>query len=228
LFPDITVVEADARTFPFESLGANLVVYGNVPYVYSTEILFNLIRSATQIDRVILLLQREFVERMAAKPGGKTYGILSVMVQLWADVEMGSIIGGGSFHPPTKVESRLVLLRFHRTPRYQVKNYELLRSVVRAAFSQRRRMITNSLRSLGYGTPEQIRTALERSGIPITDRAERVPIEKFVRLAEEVATFAPALTESSNPFPTAPISEIDSFDEAEGKVREEKIDETNR
>lgn len=185
-FPALTVCEGDARVFDLSQFGKGVHLYGNVPYSYSTEILFNVIEWRAFVARATLLLQREFVERMAAPPGSKTYGILSVMVQLVADVALGPTIGGGAFTPPTKVESRVVRLDFLPNPRCGVSNLPLFRRVVRAAFAQRRRMIGNSIRTLGVGSPEELRAALVAAGIEPTDRAERVGMAQFARLTEAI------------------------------------------
>lgn len=191
-FPQVHLHQGDARAFDFTSLGAPLTVFGNLPYVYSTEILFHLVSHVPAVRRAILLLQKEFVDRMASPPGSREYGALSVMVQLWAEVKKGPVISGGSFHPPTKVDSRLVELRFATEPRVPVLDLVWFRRVVKAAFSQRRRMLSNSLRSLGVVSEESIREALQRVSVDGTRRAETLSLDEFHRLASALAQRTPS------------------------------------
>ncbi len=119
-FPGINIINRDVRKVDFSELGKDLVVFGNLPYVFSTDIVFHLLAHHQVVKRAVLMLQREFAERMAASPGGRTYGVLSVGCQMQADIILGPIISGDSFHPPTSVESRLVEMRM-ASQRDQVK-----------------------------------------------------------------------------------------------------------
>jgi len=186
-FPDLNVIEADARTFDFSTLGADLVVFGNLPYVFSTEIIFHLIEQRASITRAVCMLQREFVERLAATPGGRDFGVLSINVQRWADVRAGPIIPGTAFHPPTKVQSQLVELAFLPESRIRVSDEKWFARVVRAAFHQRRRKLPNSLASAGLGKLDEMRAALADLDIDPNLRAESLSLEQFGRLAEGLA-----------------------------------------
>ena len=184
--PGLNVICADARTVDFRQIGENLTVFGNLPYAFSTEIIFHLIESAAHIQRAVLMLQKEFVERLAASPGGKTYGALSVGCQLHVDIITGPVIPGRSFHPPTAVDSMLMEMRFLKTPRFAVSSYVMFRRVVRAAFSMRRKKLSNSLRSLGMFSNEMTKEILERAGIDPSRRAETVSVEEYVKLSNIV------------------------------------------
>jgi 16S rRNA (adenine1518-N6/adenine1519-N6)-dimethyltransferase len=186
-FPQLKVYEGDARSFDLASLGKRLVVFGNLPYVFSTDIIFHLLEHRSVCAEAILLLQREFVERLAAPPGGRDYGSISVAVQQWSDVVIGPIVPGNSFHPPTKVESAVVRLRFRSTPRAEVRDAKWFERVVCAAFHQRRKTLLNSLGSLGNRDRVAISSALAASGIDPMRRAETLSIEEFAKLAEALA-----------------------------------------
>lgn len=181
-FPDINVLHSDVRAVDFKSLGDKLLVFGNLPYIFSTDIIFHLILYRTVVNRAVLLLQKEFAERLASPPGSKVYGSLSVACQLWADVILGPKVKGASFHPPTQVESRIVTLKFLDGPRFPIEDPLWFEKVVRASFSQRRRMVHNSLLSGGF-LRENVEEALESCGINGTRRAETLSIEEFVKLS---------------------------------------------
>ncbi len=185
-FPAAKIIERDARLVDFSEIGTDLFVFGNIPYVFSTEIVFQLLKHRQNIAHAVLMTQREFAERVAASPGGREYGSLSVAVQVFADVELGPIVPGDSFHPPTAVQSRVMKLSFLKTPRVAVKDPDYFEMVVRAAFSQRRKKVLNSLLSRGRWTKEVLLRALELSGISPDTRAEQIDIAHFAGLAEHL------------------------------------------
>ena len=183
-FPSLHVINQDVRTVDFSTIGSDLTVFGNLPYVFSTEIVFTLIDQRAAVRRAVLLLQREFAERLAAPPGGRDYGTISVACAVWADLELGPVIAGDRFHPPTKVESRLVELRLRTTPRVDVGDPEWFRKVVKAGFLQRRKKLSNSLAASGMFSRAAIAAALEASSIDGSRRAETLSLEEFARMAE--------------------------------------------
>ncbi len=185
-YPNIKIVNQDVRQVEFSSLGEGLTVFGNLPYAFSTEIVFHLIDSFHSIKRAILLLQKEFAERMAANPGGKDYGVLSISCQLWADLKLGPVIRGDAFHPRANVDSRLVELSFLPSCRYQITDLVWFKKVVKAAFLQRRKKIVNSIMAAGIVRREALMEALARASISPDCRAEMVSISAFVALSEEL------------------------------------------
>ena len=185
-YPSAKIISADVRTIDLGSLGDDLIVFGNLPYSFSTDIVFHLIEHGSHIRHATLLLQREFAERLAAPPGGRDYGRLSVATQMYADVTLGKIVPGSSFHPTTEVESRLVKLSFLKTPRFAIPDKAWFERVVKASFSQRRKKLLNSLKASGFFAPEQIVAALSGSGIDPNRRAETLSISEFVALSEEL------------------------------------------
>jgi 16S rRNA (adenine1518-N6/adenine1519-N6)-dimethyltransferase len=182
-YPNAEIVNEDVRFVDFSEIGKDLFVFGNIPYVFSTEIVLHLIAFRTSVRHAVLMVQREFAERLAAAPGGRTYGSISVAVQLWADVELGPIVPGTAFHPPTEVESRVMKLSFLEEPRVPVGDTLHFELVVRAAFSQRRKKLVNSLVSRGKWTKEVVLTALERAGISPDVRPEQLSIAQFAEMA---------------------------------------------
>jgi 16S rRNA (adenine1518-N6/adenine1519-N6)-dimethyltransferase len=185
-FPGVEVVQADARSWPYSSLvrprGGRVVVVGNLPYSAGTAILTALIAARSAIDEIVIMLQREVAERVAAVPGSKSYGSLSVLTQLVSDPTVVLRIPPGAFRPPPKVESALLRVRVLPAPRVTVPEEESFRAVVRAAFAQRRKTIANSLAAALALPSDRVRDALQVARIDATRRAETLSLEEFAHL----------------------------------------------
>jgi 16S rRNA (adenine1518-N6/adenine1519-N6)-dimethyltransferase len=131
--------------------GPPLRIVGNLPYNISTPLLFKLLQQRSAILDMHFMLQREVVERMAAQPGGKEYGRLTVMLAAYAEVEALFDVGPGAFQPPPKVWSAIVRLRPAAGPRFDMGDDGALRTLVTAAFSYRRKTLKNGLKTLLTG-----------------------------------------------------------------------------
>ena len=188
LFSNAEVRRADARRFDFSTLPAlrpspagRVVVVGNLPYSVSKPILERLVEARTAISEMVLTLQKEVAERVAAEPGGKEYGALSVLTQLYCEVRPVMTIPAEAFRPPPKVESVVLHLRVLLAPRVAVDERRFHR-VVKAAFRQRRKIIANGLAG-GLRLPvETARRCLEAAGIDPARRAETLSLEEFARV----------------------------------------------
>jgi len=181
---ELRIHNCDALKFNLCELteaGEPLRVVGNLPYNISTPILFHLLDHAECIKDMHFMLQREVVERMAADPGSKTYGRLSVMLQARCDVIPLFDIGPGAFTPAPRVDSAFVRLEPHRSARYQIDDYPLFQRLVTAAFSQRRKTLRNGLRNLL--SEAEIRIA----GVDPGGRAEQLSVTAFAALANAAA-----------------------------------------
>jgi 16S rRNA (adenine1518-N6/adenine1519-N6)-dimethyltransferase len=187
MFPHAEIVNADVRYSDLSEIGSDLYVFGNIPYVFSTEIVFHLLAFRSSVHQAVLMTQREFAERLAAGPGGRTYGSISVAVQLFADIELGGIVPGDAFHPPTAVESRVMKLILRTEPRYPISDYIHFQSVVRAAFAQRRKKIINSMAAGGRWSRERLVEGFAQAGISPDTRAEQVSVEAFAALDRALA-----------------------------------------
>ena len=174
--PDVEVAEADAKSFDLTAVapGERIVVCGNLPYHLSSPILFHLLDQRSAVRRAVLLLQREVAERVAASPGGRDYGLLSVLLQLVADARIGLRVDRHAFTPPPEVESSALVLDFLPTLRAEVRDERRFRALVKAAFSQRRKTLWNALKPLAGG-----REALERAGIDPQRRGETLSVAEF-------------------------------------------------
>ncbi|MBI4588596.1 MAG: ribosomal RNA small subunit methyltransferase A [Candidatus Rokubacteria bacterium] len=188
--PHVEIRQADARRFEYRTLPAlrpspqgRVVVIGNLPYSASKAILEQLVEARTAVSEMVLTLQKEVAERVAAEPGSKRYGALSVLTQLYCDVRVVMTIPPGAFRPPPEVDSAVLHLRVLPAPRVPVANEREFRRVVKAAFSQRRKNLANALAGgLGCG----LATARQRvaaAGIDPRRRAETLFLNEFSRLS---------------------------------------------
>jgi len=157
--------------------GPPLRIVGNLPYNISTPLLFRLLKQRAAIADMHFMLQREVVDRMAAAPGGKDYGRLTVMLAAYAEVQALFEVGPGAFHPKPKVWSAIVCLRPSAEPRFDIGEDGALRTLVTAAFSHRRKTLRNGLK--GLLTVEDIETC----GIDPQLRPETLAPAQFGLLA---------------------------------------------
>jgi len=184
----LSVHAGDVLEFDFAALPRELRVVGNLPYNISTPLLFHLARYAERIRDMHFMLQKEVVERMVARPGGRDYGRLSVMLQYRFDMELLFEVAPGAFTPPPQVESALV--RMWPRPQAQLKaaSEAGLAQVVRHAFAQRRKTLRNSLAGLLEAGD------FAALGIAPGLRAENLDVADFVAISNHLAKkqYAPA------------------------------------
>ncbi len=163
-------------------------VIGNLPYNISTPIVQHLIDSRDCISELVIMLQREVVERMTAKPGGKEYGYLSVMVQLYCEIDRLFDVPPGAFRPAPKVQSSLCRLRLSLEPRIRVKDEKQFLEVTQVIFSQKRKTILNNLRAglgrLGLSTIADCQQRVATTGLDLRRRAETLTIDEIALLAD--------------------------------------------
>jgi len=187
--PNLTLVEGDflESDWLLKHRPANPVrVAGNLPYNVASPILFRLIDvydSGIPLADATLMLQREVVDRLVARPSTKEYGVLSVLVRLSADVERLLNIPAGAFRPAPKVQSALVRLRFH-SPSPKPLNRQIFARMVQAIFTRRRKTLENALLAFRPGDRAAISAALAQSGIDGRRRPETLDISELVRLSD--------------------------------------------
>ena len=181
---NVRVHRRDILQFDLAELGENpagLRVVGNLPYNISTPVLFHLLKMSPLVTDMTFMLQREVVERMAAVPGGRNYGRLSVMLAYHCAVERLFHVPPEAFRPQPKVHSAVVRLRPHRPRPLRAVDDDGLAAVVRAAFGLRRKTLRNSLKSLA--APE----LLERLPLDPGARAEQLGVADYVRISDAIA-----------------------------------------
>lgn len=183
---NVEIQFGDALAYPYGTLPLGTVVVANLPYAISTPLLFRLLEAHDRIDRMVLMLQTEVAKRLAARPGTKDYGILSVLTQYRTVPSLAFRVSSSCFRPPPAVSSTVVTLAVRRAPAVAVADEPLFVRTVRAAFAHRRKTLVNSLRDEGFSS-EQIVPALETAGINPGCRAESLTIEQFGALANALA-----------------------------------------
>jgi len=142
--PNLDLRQTDALAFEFQTLRSpdpegHVVVVANLPYAISKPLLLRLFEARGAIHRMVLMLQREVAERLSAAPGGKAYGLLSVVAQLWADLTLCSTVPPSAFSPPPKVESAVIRIVFRTAPKVPLPDEQAFLRIVKAAFGQRRK-----------------------------------------------------------------------------------------
>lgn len=196
--PGVAVLCQDVLTFDLAALareaGRPLKVAGNLPYQITSPLLFKLTAAKEAVRLAVLMMQQEVAERLIAAPGGKDYGILSVILQYHFTLVRLFTLGPGNFYPPPKVDSTVVSLA-PRRPEPQADDPNLLARVVKAAFGQRRKTLKNSLTagaaSLGL-SPEALLTTLKALGLDPGRRAETLSVAEFVALSNRLGALRQA------------------------------------
>lgn len=177
----LNLIGADALTIDYSQFGEKLRVIGNLPYNISTPLLLRLVRYAPYIEDMHFMLQKEVVERMAAVPGTRDYGRLTVMLQYHCEVEHLFNVPPEAFDPAPKVDSAIVrLLPYSKSP-FDVVAVEDLERLVASAFAMRRKTLNNNLK--GIISAEQ----LLELGIDGSRRPEQITVAEYVQLAKFVS-----------------------------------------
>ncbi len=155
-------------------------VVASLPYNVATPIIFRLLGSKGAISEATLMLQREVAQRIAASPGTKAYGALSVFVQLYATVETICEVGPQSFYPAPKVRSQVIQMIVQELPKIEILDAALFRRIVKAAFGRRRKTLKNALKVFGG---EDLGIVEKNSGLDLQRRGETLSVEEFAHLA---------------------------------------------
>jgi 16S rRNA (adenine1518-N6/adenine1519-N6)-dimethyltransferase len=178
---EVVVGDALAVDWHARASSARLKILGNIPY-YITSPLIEKALTPPLPERVVVLVQREVAERLAAAPGGKRYGALSVGVQAVCRVEKLFVVRAGAFRPPPRVDSALVRLTPRPDPAVTPAEVAAFRAFVTACFSRRRKQLRNAVMAATGASRHAVSGLLERLGIAATLRPESLAPEEFARL----------------------------------------------
>jgi 16S rRNA (adenine1518-N6/adenine1519-N6)-dimethyltransferase len=187
---DVRIVAGDALTEdPDRLMPSPVRIVSNLPYDCGTAIVERFLSMPGRVEDMIVMLQREVCERIAASPGGKSYGRLSIHTQLAADVRLGRLVPPGCFRPAPKVESQIVRITPLERLRYEVGERRVFDSLVSVAFQGRRKMMRNTVgawidRRCGEGAAE---SAFESAAVSPEQRPETVAIDRFAALSAWVS-----------------------------------------
>ncbi len=185
--PAVTVETGDALTFDYRArlAGEGWRCVSNLPYNVATPVVLRLLTDAPQVERLVVMVQREVGERLAAVPGSKAYGAPSVRVAYHATARLCGAVPANVFVPRPKVESVLVCLERRRTPAVDVSSPALMFELVHAGFAQRRKMLRRSLRPL---LGDRADAVLVSAGIDPSRRAESVGLDGWAAIAQEASS----------------------------------------
>lgn len=191
-YSNVEIIHGDFLKYdlalPAREAGGRIQVVGNLPYNITSPVLFKLMEHAELIKRATLMVQSEVAERILASPGGREYGLLSVLLPYHAAVEMLVDVPPGAFHPRPKVGSSVISVDFTRPYHRRARNESFFRTVVKASFSMRRKMVKNGLVKAGtlHAGLQEIVDALTASGIDPKARAETIPLDRFITLSDNL------------------------------------------
>jgi 16S rRNA (adenine1518-N6/adenine1519-N6)-dimethyltransferase len=167
--------------------GRKIVVLGNLPYNISSQVLVKLIIHRNFLSRAVLMFQKELSERICAKPGGKDYGRISVMLRYCADIGKIADVKASLFFPKPKIDSQIIEIRFKERPDFPAGNEKFFFSVIKAAFGKRRKTLKNSLSGSELEIDAKTAvSALNSAGIDPVRRAETLTVEEFVKLSNAI------------------------------------------
>ena len=192
-YDNIVLHRGDALKFDFLSesrkWGEKFKVVSNLPYNISTQLLFCFVEMREAFSGMTVMLQKEVAERIVAVPGGKQYGVLSVLLQLYCDTSIQCIVAPSSFYPRPKVESAVVRFNFFQKPRVEIEDEAIFRKVVRASFGHRRKTLKNALKNVGFFNLKagEIEVHLRKAGIDPRRRGETLSLGEFAALSEAIS-----------------------------------------
>ncbi|MFN2927475.1 16S rRNA (adenine(1518)-N(6)/adenine(1519)-N(6))-dimethyltransferase RsmA [Lachnospiraceae bacterium YH-ros2228] len=182
---DILKVDLD-QIAEEKNQGRPFKVVANLPYYITTPILLQLLTGHAPVESITVMVQKEVAERMQAGPGSKDYGALSLAIQYYTDPEYICTVTPDNFIPRPKVDSAVITLRIRKEPKVQARDEKLLFELIRAAFSQRRKTLLNSLSNARISdiSKEDVRQALLAMGLDEGIRGEKLSLEDFARLSD--------------------------------------------
>ena len=184
-YEHLNVVQGDILKTDIAALmgGAPFKVAANLPYYITTPILLSLLEQKLPITRIVTMVQKEVAERMTAPPGGRDYGALSVAVQYYTEPEIVLDVPPNCFLPAPEVESAVIVCAVRHTPAVAVKDEKVFFRVVKAALGQRRKTLSNALKTTG-APKEQIEAALAAAKVDAARRGETLSLAEFAVVAD--------------------------------------------
>lgn len=182
-YENVRVINADVLELDVNSAmgGKTFKVAANLPYYITTPIIFALLEKKLPLERMVIMVQKEVAERITAAPGGKDYGALSVAMQYYTEPEIAFIVPPSSFIPRPSVDSAVVVCKNRTVPPVEICDEKLFFRLVKAAFSLRRKMLSNALKNMGI-TSQQAQEWLNLAGIDPKRRGETLSLQDFANL----------------------------------------------
>ncbi|XID91772.1 16S rRNA (adenine(1518)-N(6)/adenine(1519)-N(6))-dimethyltransferase RsmA [Paenibacillaceae bacterium WGS1546] len=181
------VLKADLHRLWTDSFAGldGVSVVANLPYYVTTPIIMRLLEERLPIENIVVMVQKEVAERIAAQPGGKAYGTLSIAVQYYCEPELVCVVPGRAFMPPPNVDSAVIKLELRPEPAVRVPDEALYFRVVHASFAQRRKTLANNLAALaGKERKGELGELLRECGVLPERRAETLTLQEFANVCE--------------------------------------------
>lgn len=190
-FKNICIIKEDVLKLDIENLqnllGLKFKVVANLPYYITSPIIMKILSNRHIVDMAVIMIQKEVAERLISPPGKKDYGVLTIAVELYADVDIVCYVPKGAFIPPPRVDSAVVKIVPKKNPKIKLCDEKFFFEVVRSSFGERRKTIRNSLKSQ-LRLPIDVKTlddVLRRAEIDPKRRGETLSLEEFARLSGE-------------------------------------------
>ena len=191
-FDNVEVINSDIMKTDIKSLfeekfdGRDVYVCANLPYYITTPILMLLLESRLPFKKMTFMVQKEVADRLCATPKDSEYGAVTASVSYYGEVKKLFNVSAGNFMPAPKVDSAVIQITLYEKPPVEVSDEKLFFSVIKAAFEQRRKTLVNALNGKVGITKEQIGLAITGIGLDVNIRGERLGIEEFARLTDEI------------------------------------------
>ena len=166
--------------------GMKVSVAANLPYYITTPIITMLLESKLKLDKIVVMVQKEVAQRLCAKPGGKEYGAISILTSYYSKPEMVCTVPAGCFVPAPKVNSAVVSMQLRDEPAVKVQDEKLFFAVVKAAFAQRRKTLSNCLSSGFHIDKTMVSAKLTELGIEPNRRGETLSLEEYAAIADSM------------------------------------------
>lgn len=195
-YPHVEIVHGDVLEMDMKQLidthfapGQKISVVANLPYYVTSAILMKLLEEKLPLENIVVMIQKEVAERIAAAPGSKAYGSLSIVAQFYAETEMVAIVPRGVFIPQPNVDSAVLRLKIREKPPVELVNEKDFFRLIRISFSQRRKTLSNNLLHGLFSKEEKAHmlSLLEEAGIDPIRRAETLSIQEFARLSNVIS-----------------------------------------
>ena len=186
-YDNFTLVHGDAVKLDLKAIadGARVKFVANLPYYVTTPIIAGILYSGMDFDSLTIMVQKEVAERMAAVPGTKDYGSLTILVRYYCDIKVVRNVPPSAFIPRPKIDSTVIRLIKLDKPRAEVEDEKLFFNIVRHSFNMRRKTLVNGLKSMGLSR-ETIDEAMAECGIDSKVRGETLSVEKFASLSNAI------------------------------------------
>lgn len=189
-FDNIEIINSDFMKLNLHTLfeekfsGLGVSVAANLPYYITTPIILKLLEARLNLNKIVIMVQKEVADRILASPGNRDYGALTVSVNFYCTPFVVAQVGRENFVPSPAVDSTVLGLSVSKEPRVHVKDERLFFALVRAAFSQRRKTLANALKNSGlFGGREEILAAFSSLGLGEMERGENLSISEFAALS---------------------------------------------